>query len=394
MSRPVCRDFQKGTCNRGSTCKYLHNRPRINDGDVPIGNASPATRPGRPQVKYAVMPRGNRHTVCKFFLDSACTRPDCRFKHWQSEFGDINKVAEVKAHENKIRALVLSGGLLYTGSADQTIKVWDCASGECKTTVSVPGEVNSLFFLEGWLFCGFTDPVSKQGIIRAWNFQTQCQTDLIGHRATVYCIAACNRVIFSGSQDATIMMWQFDEATNSFRSIHQFTGHSGAIFSLLFVNNFLFSASADASIRVWDMSSGTCAQVLEGHQGPVMGLLQFGDSILSVSIDNTMRMWSTQTLDLTQVFQGENDGITSICGTVDMQGRPVVLLGYSQGSIGVYELPSFAFRGLLRGHKGGHVSTILDAQGMFASPNGGNAFFSAGSDGVFKLWQWIPQPLQ
>lgn len=85
---PICRDFQNGTCDRNN-CKYLHmtsqeERIFVATGQLPqLTSGAPAT----PAVTRQVGPVD----VCKDFLNNVCNRGSrCKFRHmteaeWESE---------------------------------------------------------------------------------------------------------------------------------------------------------------------------------------------------------------------------------------------------------------------------------------------------------------------
>src|SRR5262249_10213278 len=61
---------------------------------------------------------------------------------WQLCRGD--EIASIAAHEAEVSALALSpdGRLLATGSYDHTVKLWDAASGQLKSTLpDFPGRI-------------------------------------------------------------------------------------------------------------------------------------------------------------------------------------------------------------------------------------------------------------
>lgn len=43
---------------------------------------------------------------------------------------------------------------MYTGSKDETVRVWEVASGKCTSVVQVGGHVDSLLMQSGYLFVG------------------------------------------------------------------------------------------------------------------------------------------------------------------------------------------------------------------------------------------------
>jgi WD40 repeat protein len=107
---------------------------------------------------------------------------------------------------------------------------------------------------------------------------------LPGHTDTVLCMAVCNGLVFSGSQDNTIRVWNPVE----YRAIHQLSGHTGSILALSGCEAdsgawstpeqgpILFSCSSDCTLRLWRATAPFSPLV-------VVSFVGMGD-ILSVSV--------------------------------------------------------------------------------------------------------------
>ena len=57
---------------------------------------------------------------------------------------------------------------IYTGSKDETVRVWDAATGKCASVVQVGGHVDSLLMESGYLFVGMhiANLPDKPGLIK------------------------------------------------------------------------------------------------------------------------------------------------------------------------------------------------------------------------------------
>lgn len=91
----ICRDFQNGKCNR-ATCKYMHisimeEKTYLRTGQMPARRSGPM--PGGPPMRggygggYQTR-AGRSDPVCKDFLNNKCTRGSaCKYRHAYEEDG-------------------------------------------------------------------------------------------------------------------------------------------------------------------------------------------------------------------------------------------------------------------------------------------------------------------
>ena len=109
---------------------------------------------------------------------------------------------------------------------------------------------------------------SDDNTIRLWDVATGAETArLEGHSDAVHalCLLPDGRLA-SGSDDKTIRLW--DVATGA--ETARLEGHSSAVTALcLLPDGRLASGSWDKTIRLWDVATGAETARLEGHTRPV-----------------------------------------------------------------------------------------------------------------------------
>jgi WD40 repeat protein len=136
-----------------------------------------------------------------------------------------------ESHGSAVYTLVISDSddRLFSGSGDNTIKVWNTVSKTCITTLE-------------------------------------------GHKHWVYCLCLSpkQQMLFSGSYDTTIKVWD----TRTWQCIHTLEGHTFIVRSLVVdeSDDRLYSASDDNTIKVWDLRTLTCIRTLQGHSNSVLCL--------------------------------------------------------------------------------------------------------------------------
>lgn len=101
-------------------------------------------------------------------------------------------VAELCSHSQRVGALAVLEGHIATGSADDTIRIWDRARFECAATLK--GHTDSVLVLAGFRASADSSPA----------------------------------ILCSGSCDSTICVW----STESWQCIHRLTGHTGSVLAL------------------------------------------------------------------------------------------------------------------------------------------------------------------
>ncbi|ONK82116.1 uncharacterized protein A4U43_C01F36280 [Asparagus officinalis] len=65
----------------------------------------------------------------------------------------------LQGHQKVITGIALPSGSdkLYSGSKDETVRVWDCQSGQCVGVVSMGSEVGCMISEGPWIFIGVTN---------------------------------------------------------------------------------------------------------------------------------------------------------------------------------------------------------------------------------------------
>jgi WD40 repeat protein len=163
-----------------------------------------------------------------------------------------------------------------SGGDDQTLKLWDIATGtEIRTFTGHASLVSSAVF-------------SPDG-----------------------------RSILSGSWDQTLILWEADTG----RTIRSFKGHSGSVSSVAFSPNgrYALSGSYDKSLVLWDVDTGRELKTLTGHSGYVTSVTfsPDGRSALSGSHDKTLILWNIETGEEVRVFSGHSGIVTSVSFSPD-----------------------------------------------------------------------------
>lgn len=264
--------------------------------------------------------------------------------NWQLREGPerLTLVRSIPGHTSFINALAIGpdGKTLVSGSADQTIKVWDLATGkELRTLTGHTSFINTLAIGPDGktLVSGSADQT-----IKVWDLATGKELrTLKGHTGFINAldISHDGQILASGSADQTIKVW--DLATG--KELRTLKGHTGFINSLDISpdGRTLVSGSADQTLKVWNLSSGKEEQTLAGHAGFIntVVLSPDGQTVLSSSTDKTIKVWSLATGTVVQTLTGHQGFINPIALSSDGQ---TLVSGSSDQTIKVWNLTTGA----------------------------------------------------
>jgi WD40 repeat protein len=182
------------------------------------------------------------------------------------------------------------GRLLASGSFDDTIKLWEVASGRLVRTLTGHTDwVRSVAFSpDGRLLASGSDDET----IKLWEVASGSLVRSLGHTAPVLSVAFSpdGRLLASGSYKE-IKLW--DVATGSL--VRTLTGHTNWVLSVAFSpdGRLLASGSADKTIKLWEVASGSLVRTLTGHTDWVRSVAFSPDGRLlaSGSADKTIKLW-------------------------------------------------------------------------------------------------------
>lgn len=199
--------------------------------------------------------------------------------------------------------------LIVTGSRDFSIRVWNLPNVDDIEDNATPyiGEGPNPWFK--FLLVGHTNSVrsiaahgntlvsgSYDNTVAVWNLATGRMVHRMeGHTSNVYAVVIdpIRQQCMSGSMDSTIYVW--DLITGD--CLHKLDGHSILVGLLGLTPNHLVSAAADRTLRVWNPDTGVCEHVLagrNGHEGAITCFKHDDEKVISGS-EGGLKMWDIKT---------------------------------------------------------------------------------------------------
>ncbi|MBD2078310.1 PQQ-binding-like beta-propeller repeat protein [Phormidium sp. FACHB-592] len=279
-------------------------------------------------------------------------------------------------------ALGLTGERIISGGGDNTVRIWDAATGKqigqpltghVKPVYSVAFSADGKRIISG----------SVDKTIRIWDATTgkPISQPLIGHKNGVHSVAfsADGKRIISGSGDKTIRIW--DAATG--KPISQpLIGHKNGVHSVAFSadGKQIVSGSGDSTIRIWDATTGKpIGQPLIGHTNTVRSVAFSADGkqVASGSVDKTIRIWDAVTGEsIGQPLIGHTNTVRSVAFSAD--GKQIVS-GSVDKTIRIWDAVSnTSISQLLIGHTNTVRSVAFSADGK--------QIVSGSRDSTIRLW--------
>jgi WD40 repeat protein len=301
---------------------------------------------------------------------------DNTIKVWNLATG--KEITTLTGHSSSVKSVSFSpdGKTLASGSEDNTIKVWNLATGKAITTLTGHDSlVRSVSFSPDGktLASGSGDKT-----IKVWNLATgKPITSLTGHSDWVNSVSFSpdGKTLASGSGDNTIKVWNL--ATG--KEITTLTGHDSLVRSVSFSpdGKTLASGSGDNTIKVWNLTTGKEITTLTGHSSWVnsVSFSPDGKTLASASGDKTIKVWNLATGKEITTLTGHSSWVNSVSFSPD--GKTLAS-GSADDTIKVWNLATGKEITTLTGHS-------LSVRSVSFSPDG-KTLASGSEDNTIKVW--------
>ncbi|GAB1289476.1 WD repeat domain 86 [Apodemus speciosus] len=237
-------------------------------------------------MAVSVVPQNQGHesyvTFCQLEDEAAFTcSADCTIRRWDVRTGQCLQV--YRGHTSIVNRILFTNGQLFSSSYDRTARVWAVDKGHvsqefrghrnCVLTLaySAPKDLPTEPCLEAAMGGGLLVTGSSDDTAKVWQVASGCcHQTLRGHTGAVLCLVldVSSHTVFTGSTDATVRAWDI----LSGEQLRVFREHQGSVICLELTDRLLYSGSADRTVKCWLADTGERVRTFPAHRHSVSAL--------------------------------------------------------------------------------------------------------------------------
>ena len=203
----------------------------------------------------------------------------------------ISNYRNPNTHRNVIYTLIFNhqGDLLISGSADQTIKVWNAVTGNLKFTLNGHTDVvNSLAIspCDRWLISGSADQT-----IRIWDLTIPTQKSVVidehSHAITALAFTPDGKYFISAAKDNELKLWCLKTRKN----LYIYANNINNINSIAISpdSKLMAVANTKGTLQLWDLTTKKTLQSLAASSPVIFN--NDGKYLITGDINNRVKIW-------------------------------------------------------------------------------------------------------
>ncbi|ETW94997.1 MAG: hypothetical protein ETSY2_48795, partial [Candidatus Entotheonella gemina] len=266
---------------------------------------------------------------------------DNTIRIWDAATGAFRR--ELIGHSGDVARIAFSpdSTRIVSGSYDKTARIWDVETGKERHRLK---EHESRVWGVAWSPDGVHVATgSGNDAIRIWNAMTGVRVQkLTGHTMIVWDVAfnPDGTRLVSISSDRTARIWDVKTGAEHLRFEEQISEGRAVAWSS--DGQLIATGGQDGTVRLWDADSGRPRLKLS-HRAPVLGVAFSPDGrwLATGSTDNLAYIWDVKTGELKQTLSGHKADVDAIAWSPD--GR-LLATGSNDGTVQLVEIVDDATR--------------------------------------------------
>lgn len=284
-------------------------------------------------------------------------------------------------HSATVHAVAFSpdGRWIISGSADQTIRIWDSETGRLKQTLqSGSGKIYTLAIARNGRVLASG---GEAGAIQIWDLATgDLVRKIAGHQGAIHALVFSSEGtrLYSAGDDKKLRGWQPQNGALEIT----FQGHSAAVLALALSpdGRTLASGGADRAILLWDLRTRSLNRMLSGH-GDAVHAVAFsndGQALVSASRDHAIYWWDPPTGTTKRSIKWHQETAEALAFSPD---GSTLAAGCKRRAVHLFELPlsQQKKRQLLSAHTGPVYAIAFSPDGQWLA--------SGGADATVNVWR-------
>lgn len=296
-------------------------------------------------------------------------------------------------HNSAVLSLDVTEDLMFTGSKDRTVKVWDLNTGE--ETLSCAGHKRDVVAVR---YCPKSQRIfgASQNIIKVWDMRdgkcikslTPPGSSLGSFLSSMTSETQINDLKLSSdgsllyaAMGTTVRIWDLD----SYSMTGKLGGHAGPVMTVLLKEtnkeSLVFTGSRDHYVKIFEVSGSNVgvqsakSKLEPPHYDGVQSLALQGKYLFSGSRDNSIKKWNIQTQQLGQHMTAAHKDWVSALDLLRPQN--VLLSGCRGGMLKLWRVENSAPICEIRAHR--HPINAICTNS--------SCVFTASSDRLVRLWR-------